>query len=268
MMRLLTRVFLLLLLCSILHAQERLLFKPLIANPFEPRIGTMYQFGDNKLRLDIGHSFDLMQLDSDAVHEVRLGGDFFTFTRLRSEGKLKFPVETVDYFFGINGSAAWKNGNTHHYLRARLAHISAHLTDGLANDSARLNPRPFVYSREFLDITGAAVWRHIRFYVGCNFIFSNHKLNESVNRIIPQVGFEYSKPLIGAATWFIAYDGKVSGVGDSTSFIHAVQAGISIPQFNNYQLIISAYYYRGQSMHGLFYDTTDDYFGVGFQVGL
>nr|HPI19931.1 hypothetical protein [Candidatus Kapabacteria bacterium] len=47
------------LLPAFLFSQESLLFKPLTANVFEPRIGSFYQFSDEKLRLDIGTSIDL-----------------------------------------------------------------------------------------------------------------------------------------------------------------------------------------------------------------
>ncbi|HYF01921.1 MAG TPA: hypothetical protein VEC36_00985, partial [Patescibacteria group bacterium] len=142
----------------------RLSFTPLIANPLEGRVGAMYQFADNKLRLDIGNSIDVYKLPN---RDVAFGVDFYTFTRLRSEGNFKFPVETSDYYFGVNFSSSSLRDSKKYYdeesdrtyevgfkpsLRLRLAHISSHLVDGLADTSGKLEKKPFVYSREFADL--------------------------------------------------------------------------------------------------------------------
>ncbi len=244
------------------------LFVPLVANPLEARIGTQVEIPRRKLRLDIGHSFDLMQIDSAEKFRWMAGGDFMTYTRLRSEGRLKFPVETVDYYFGLNTSAIWHEADHDWSARLRLAHISAHLADGLADTSGLLHPHPFVYSREFVDIIGAYSVQDYRFYAGLTAVFSNHFNQPPENLIIPQCGAEWKHPLVGTIKGFAAYDLKLSGVDGTNSFVHAAQLGIILPQRNAYELILSAYYYHGLSLHGLFYATVDDYWGLGFQVGL
>jgi hypothetical protein len=297
--------------------QSRLLFRPLIANPFEPRIGTMYQASDKSLRLDIGNSFDLLSLyttkgvltkaiestDTDipvitessildidnTINEVlnkstftaKFGADFFTYTRLRSEGNLKFPVETIDYLFGVNGSMLWHTPHTTDSwqrdigVRVRISHISAHLADGLANQQGFLSPTPFVYSREFVDAIGSIEFtevegskrlQSVRLYGGGTFIFSNKKLTEDVNLTLPQVGAEYRRALISWADVFGAYDMRLSGVGGVSSAIHTAQVGVIFPQSNGYELMVSGYWYSGLSLHGLFYNTRDSYLGFGFQI--
>lgn len=296
---------------------SRLLFRPLIANPFEPRIGTMYQASDNSLRLDIGNSFDLISLyttkgiltkvienantdvsnqtkssilDVDnTINEVlhkstftaKFGSDFFTYTRLRSEGNLKFPVETIDYLFGVNGSMLWHRPHTSDSwqrdigVRVRISHISAHLADGLANQQGLLSPTPFVYSREFVDAIGSIELtemdgfkrlQSVRLYGGGTFIFSNKRLTEDVNLILPQAGAEYRRLVTSWADVFGAYDVRLSGVGGATSAIHTAQVGVIFPQSNGYELMISGYWYSGLSLHGLFYNTRDSYLGFGFQI--
>ena len=247
---------------------QHLLFAPLLANPFEARIGTMYQASDNKLRLDIGHSFDLMQLDSSGTGAWNMGGDFFTYTRLRSEGRLKFPVETVDYFFGLNTSRTWKLAASTLSLRVRVSHISAHLVDGLADTAGMLTPRPFVYSREFVDAVGAYTVGGLRMYAGFTAVFSNRKTTPQPNLFIPQAGIEYSRPILGFTKAFAAVDTKFSGLDGDIRLVTAAQAGVIIPQRGGYDLILSGYYYDGLSMHGLFLGTHDSYMGVGFQVGI
>src|SRR5205823_6124554 len=80
------------------------------AGKIEARIGGSREFPGDKLRLDIGASFDMLTLYEpveQAHHyyyhtQLTLGADFFTWTRLRSTGNFKFPVEAVDYYFGVN----------------------------------------------------------------------------------------------------------------------------------------------------------------------
>ena len=56
---------------------------------------------NNKLRLDISTSRDIVKwYDDDET--ISIGADLFTFTRLRSTDNFKFPVETIDYLFGLN----------------------------------------------------------------------------------------------------------------------------------------------------------------------
>ncbi|MFM8179916.1 MAG: DUF1207 domain-containing protein [Candidatus Kapaibacterium sp.] len=263
-----TRVLVLTLIATTSLRAQHLLFAPLLANPFEARIGTMYQASDDRLRLDIGHSFDLMTLDSAAAGQWNLGGDFFTYTRLRSEGRLKFPVETVDYFFGLNTSRRWNLRTSTADLRVRVAHISAHLADGLADTSGTLHPKPFVYSREFVDAVGAVTFGGTRLYAGFTAVFSNRRTSPQTNLIIPQAGIEVKHRLGGSIQAFAALDTKLSGLDGAVSPVHAVQAGIIIPQRGGYDLILSGYYYDGLSMHGLFLSTHDSYLGFGFQIGI
>jgi hypothetical protein len=251
------------------HASaQRVLFKPLLANPFEARIGTMYQAGENKLRLDIGHSFDLMMVDSSRAGQWNMGGDFFTYTRLRSEGRLKFPVETIDYFFGLNTSRTWELPSALLSARVRVAHISAHLADGLADTNGTLHPKPYVYSREFVDAVGAYTAGNTRIYGGFTAVFSNRRTTPQSSLFIPQVGVEYSHAISGSTKAFAAVDTKLSGLDGKRSLVTAAQAGIIIPQRGGYDLLLSAYYYDGLSIHGLFLSTHDSYVGVGFQIGI
>ncbi|MBL7999706.1 MAG: DUF1207 domain-containing protein [Candidatus Kapabacteria bacterium] len=253
-----------------LHADDsRVLFKQLLANPIEARIGTMYQATDNRLRLDIGHTFDLMSVASSSDFNAVLGGDFFTYTRLRSEGNLKFPVETVDYFFGVNSSLQWKSPQVLYDARIRLSHISAHLTDGVADANGTLQPKPFVYSREFVDIIASVIFDNTyRVYAGGTFIFSNHRLAYPVSLIIPQAGGEIHYPITQSIKAQAGVDTKLVAVNGVARLITASQAGVSFKQMNGYSVFVGVYQYSGYSVHGLFFDTVDNYWGFGFQVQL
>ncbi len=256
--------------------QPWLLFQPLRANVFEPRVGSFYQVQDNRLRLDIGNSLDLVRFPVSFLHgaEGTVGGDFFTFTRLRSEANFRFPVETTDFFFGINASLrAPVSNDVLLAARLRIAHISAHLVDGI--DSFR---HTFVYSREFVDAVVALQWKTFRFYAGANVLF--HTIPSNFGILTPQLGFDvydYStlealsrsiaplsaEPLLGLCA---GYDVKFPSVNGQTSAVHGAQAGLRLGKQYGTGVLLGLYWFEGRSMHGMFYKQRDSYLGIGFQL--
>jgi hypothetical protein len=251
-----------------ISAYDDLLFKPLAANIFEPRIGCLYQWGENnydneKLRLDIGASFDLAgwKLNDDSS-EIRFGTDWFTYTRLRTEGNMKFPVETSDYFFGVNSSIKTKLAGLDFYSRLRLAHISSHIVDGLATgDSLRV--MPFVYSREFADLTVALIYRDIRFYLGLTYVFSHQP--KSTEEIIPQFGIDYNIKIIDRLYIKSGIDFRIPGL-DSDQASFSMQVGMLLVTSENVGIMLNYNYFSGRSIHGMFYNYDDNYHSIGFQV--
>ena len=240
-----------------------LMFYPLRAAVLEPRIGSMYQFGDDKLRLDIGNSLDLVAYRMDRSTELRAGADFFTYTRLRSEGRFKFPVETTDFYFGVNFTFRHQYSPQSNVLsgRLRVAHISSHISDGYNGDRV-----PFVYSREFIDVTGAYQIGALRMYAGANLLFSSIPDNFGV--VSPQIGVDVSQPLSSTWTFVGGYDFRLVEIWKVTTDVHAVQAGLKVGEQYGRGIVISGYGYSGKSLHGMFYDLPDHYFGLGFQVDL
>lgn len=256
--------FFLFLCCESGRAENYLLFRPLTANIFEPRIGSFYQFSDNKLRLDIGASYDIASIYKSDNSEYRLGADFFTYTRLRSENNFKFPVETSDYFFGINQSGRTIAFENEFFYRIRLAHISSHLVDGYARDSV-FHKSPFVYSREFFTISLAKeLIDGFRIYLTLEYVFS--KQPDDANPIITSYGIDFNKKLSEYLSFIIAYDFKLLGFDSVYSGVHNAQLGI-LAKVNSFAGVFAGFYgYSGKSMHGLFYSENDEYIGLGFQV--
>jgi hypothetical protein len=243
---------------------DGLLFKPPTASIFEPRLGCLYQIQDDKLRLDIGTSLDLFELQKSDNSETRFGTDFFTYTRLRSKGRFKFPVETSDYFFGINFTNQYKFKDFTIGSRLRISHISSHLVDGLSNEGA-FREEAFVYSREFIDILFALEDYGIRPYLGISYIFST--IPDDVNKIIPQFGMDFSYPLIeDFLNLKTGYDLKLGGYNEIFTPIHCLQIGIALLTLNNKGISLNFNCYRGKSMHGMFYDKNDNYISIGFQI--
>ncbi|MCX8011222.1 MAG: hypothetical protein N3A61_08720, partial [Ignavibacteria bacterium] len=132
------------------------LYKPNYSNPFEAKIGFDFYLNKNNIELNIGGAKDIFNLRLDEVNMLGLGTEFFTWTRLKSQSNFKFPVLTVDYFFGLYFTNRMKLLDYEFQSRLRLSHISAHLADGqYDNDNNQWTDslKPFVYSREFIELS-------------------------------------------------------------------------------------------------------------------
>ena len=245
-------------------AGKDLLFKSLSGNVFEPRIGSFYQMEEKKLRLDIGASFDIFSFLENEKEEYRLGVDFFTFTRLRTESNFKFPVETSDYFFGINHSAKTTIFGEEFFYRLRLAHISSHLVDGYSKNDIFKKPT-FVYSREFATLTIAKYFLDgLRGYITLDYVFSMQP--DDAEPMIAAIGFDYEKQFNGFLSLIAGYEFKMIGF-DGTYFGNmSGQIGLLAKSFDFAGLFLGFYSYNGKSMHGMFYYEHDQYLGFGFQI--
>lgn len=244
-------------------ALEKLLFEPLTANIFEPRIGSSYQFSNDRLRLDIGASFDLADLKIFEDIETRFGTDFFTYTRLRSEGSFKFPVETSDYFFGVNFSALKKFESTTLSGRLRISHISSHLVDGYANGKTFIQA-PFVYSREFTDLVIALRYKMFRFYAGWQLLFSKIPNDFSISNY--QFGFDVKYPVISFISITGGYNMRTKGIHDIYTSVHSTQIGIYFALSEKTGISIDHNYFEGKSIHGMFYNDKDIYSSLGIRI--
>ena len=81
---------------------DKLNIHPFTANILEPKVGFIFKSNINELRLDIGNSTDLIHYRYNGNSVISFGADMFTFTLLRSEEDFHFPVDAVDYLFGVN----------------------------------------------------------------------------------------------------------------------------------------------------------------------
>ena len=241
-------------------------FRAPMANPLEARVGSMVQFGDKTLRLDIGASIDLNELVRDSTTGwLRVGTDVMTYTRLRSEGNFKFPVETTDFYFGLN--ATWAAPHSPLHARLRLAHISSHLVDGYADTAGVFSrQRPFVYSREFAELLVGWTFAGFRPYAGATFLWARQP--RRAEPLIPQMGVDVRLPIAPSLELRGGYDWKLIGIDGVYQPAHAAQLGIFTEMWNGRGILVSAYAYDGRSMHGMFFDQRDSYIGLGFQVQL
>jgi len=243
--------------------------QPFTAHFLEPKAGFQYLFDLEKVRIDIGTSHDIIHWKAED-ESFSFGADFFTYTRARSENNFKFPVETVDYLFGVNGSYKNKSELNEWGARLRFSHISAHLVDGYydAETESWLEGRePFVYSREFLEFIAYYKIYGIRLYGGVTY--NIHIVPDEIKNGMLQVGFDYYANQIQTSlfTPFIAYDFTLTGI-DEYSGNNIVSAGIKFGQPESRGFSILASYYSGKSVHGEFYNVNESYASIGINLDI
>jgi hypothetical protein len=248
---------------------EGLNIQPFTANFLEPKAGFSYLLSKSELRLDIGTSKDIF-LITDNDKSLSLGADFFTYTRLRGEKEFHFPVDAIDYLFGINAGYRIITSDFEFGARFRLSHISAHFVDGHFDTKSlswRDGRQPRVYSREFFEFFPYIRKDGLRAYLGLTYLFNSSP--SIFGKGIYQIGFDYY--LIDLFSDFItpfaAYDLKVIKI-DKYSGSNIFSIGFKFGKFNSkgFSLIFS--YFSGKSIHGEYFDVNEKYSTFGFNMDL
>jgi Protein of unknown function (DUF1207) len=268
--------FFLILLSTCLYSQttewfpSELNIQPFTANFLEPRNGFMFALDDNQLRLNIGTSRDVFQIIT-GTKNISVGVDLFTYTRLRGEDNFKFPVETVDYLFGLNTGYKIIDNNKELGVRFRFSHISAHLVDGRydAQSGSWIEGRePITFSKEFFELFPYYRINGFRLYLGLTYII--HISPTIINNGIYQIGFDYYilKLSNGFVTPFVAYDFSVSGIDDIYSGNNILKIGVKLgkPFERGFSILFA--YFSGKSVHGEFFDLNEKYVSVGFNLDI
>jgi hypothetical protein len=242
---------------------------PFIANPIEPRMGFMFKTEGNELRLDIGNSMDLAWLETKSG-KFSVGADFFTWTLLKKEENFHFPVDAVDYLFGLNFGYKRVAHDYSFGTRVRISHISAHLVDGHFDKTNYLwlnGQMPRVYSREFIEVMPFYQYRSLRMYIGLTYLFH---VDPEVNRKDQyQAGFDYVRKdfIYDNVSPFIALDAKLTDRFAESPNI-SFHAGIKFGKQFGRGLSIYYDYYSGVSLHGEYYDFREKYSGIGLNLDL
>lgn len=247
---------------------DNLTIQPFIANILEPKLGFQFHLSKNELRLDIGNSIDALRIHN-GDETISIGADLFTYTLLRSEKNFHFPVDAVDYLFGINSCYVKKIDDRKFGLRFRLSHISAHFVDGhfdITNNKWRDNLNPRVYSREFIEFMPFYSFSNLRFYAGFTYIF--HVDPQFIKKDNYQIGFDYfGNEFYKNIRPFFAYDLKVIHI-DNYSINHSIAAGLKFGKTHGKGFSTYINYYSGKSIHGEYFDIDKNYFAFGINLDL
>jgi hypothetical protein len=247
---------------------EELNIQPFTANFLEPKAGFHFSLSRSDIRLDIGTSVDLYRYENNNT-VLSFGGDLFTYTRLRGAGEFHFPVEAIDYLFGINSGYRIIKNSTEYGLRFRFSHISAHFVDGhfdYASGYWRDSLTPRVYSREFAEFFPFIRYNGLRLYTGYTYILN--VTPDYLGRNIVQGGFDYFFiNNILTFTPFAAYDLKFQKI-TAYEANHRLSLGIKFGSYNKKGFSISFVYYSGRSIHGEYFDFKDTFSTIGFNLDL
>ncbi len=254
---------------SIEYFPNELNISPFMANPIESRMGFMFKTAGNELHLNIGNTMDLAWISTKSGM-ISIGADFFTWTLLRKEENFHFPVDAVDYLFGLNFGFKRTAHDYSFGTRVRLSHISAHMVDGHFDKTKYIwlnGQMPRVYSREFLELTPFYQYRGLRMYFGFTYLF--HVDPDVTRKDQYQAGFDYVRKdfICANVSPYVAFDARLTNRFAESPNI-SFQGGIKIGKQFGRGLSVYYTYYSGVSPHGEYYDFREKYSGIGLNLDL
>lgn len=232
-------------------APEGRLFRPLLADPGEARLGIFTYLKENRIEGMIGGAWEAFETTWPSTR-LRTGIHAGVFTLLRKTGAT-FPLETADFLFGLHTDLSRGRFTG----RFEFSHVSAHLADGYKG------PRPpITYSREFFTLQGSYERSPVRLYAGIRL--SNHAI-PNVRRWGLQSGGELmSRPLRkNLPHVYTAFDVRVFDDGGITANCTA-QVGFLFHNPRRAGLRLALLLHTGKSEHGQFHRLPNRYAGVGF----
>jgi hypothetical protein len=263
-------------LCSVAYPQDKIeLFpgdlniKPFSANTLEPNLGSMFKINSNELILSIGNSMDMVHF-RNGNGAISIGADLFTWTLLRKEDNFRFPVDAVDYLFGINFGYKQTNKNNSYGFRGRISHISAHFADGhydAVSQQWRNYISPSVYSREFVELIPFYEFCDLRIYGGMTYLF--HVAPATIHKDNYQVGFDYYvKTYVDEKIVpFVGYNLNIDHI-DKYNGNNSIVVGIKFGNPDGRGLSLLYRYYSGTSLHGEYFAYSEKYSSVGLNLDL
>jgi len=153
--------------------------------------------------------------------------------------------------------------------RLRISHISAHFVDGHYDNTKgewKDSRYPIVYSREFVDAVVACepsiLNEALRGYIGGTYLFH---VDPALAPFTGYAGLEWHRKVNTSTNFYVGYQAtvmKISGVG----YRQNVQLGAKFGEWGGRGLNVFASYFSGFSIHGEYFDTKENYFGLGFLV--
>jgi hypothetical protein len=254
------------------------LFKPLIANPQEPRVGVRKEIGSSRLKLDIGSMIDFVEFraNDSGTLRFRMGADFFTYALTTSAQGLRLQVDAVDGFFG--GHLLMRSGTEAHNLtlRLRMLHLSAHLIDGhfdIATGQWKDGRLPIPFTRDFGELVAAYTVP----FAGCSGLiyagvnYATLVRPADVQRVLSLCGCEFhtgdsfglvlGKPFALYAAYNLTLMGVPRYVGTSV-----IEGGVKFGGWQDIGLKFYVNYASGLEFFSQYYNVRRSMWGTGFTI--
>ncbi len=241
---------------------------PFTANQLEPKLGFVFKMDSNQLFLNIGNSIDIIRIKHNS-EIFSIGADLFTWTLLKKEDNFHFPVDAIDYMFGLNFGFKTAVHNYAFGARIRLSHISAHFVDGhfdkiLQQWKDGMDPR--IFSREFVEVLGFYSFYNLRIYVGGTYLY--HVDPAGVGKASLQTGLEYfaKDALSYDISPYISADGIMRTNDNRRNF--TLNTGVKFGKIEGRGLRIFYQYYNGYDINGEYFDVRREYSALGINLDL
>jgi len=249
------------------HSNE--VFRPFQASIFESKIGISSNIQQENLKLDIGASIDIAGIKGKN-YSASFGAEFFTFSNLRKEANFKFPVDAIDYYFGVSFNYK-KELNPISIIssRLRIAHISSHFEDGHKYPITDTIFTPVVYSREFIELAGIYDYKIrpnfvLRTLLGVNFLM--HSIPDDFSKISLQIGNELRYSFNNIFGVYLSNELRSISVKGNSVFNESFETGINIGGFDNRGVNIFFSLYNGQDYKGQYYDKSQNIKSIGTHI--
>ena len=252
---------------SIFYFPNDLIIQPFAANSLEPKLGFIFKLKNNELRLNISNSIDIIQIKDENI-SYSFGADLFTYTLLRREKEFHFPVDAIDYMFGINLGVKKDFDLYELGARFRLSHISAHFVDGHFNSETnawRDGRKPIVYSREFIEFMPFIKKNSYKIYTGITYIF--HIDPDNLGQWNFQTGAEYFFEKTFGFFPFAAYDFRLTNIYKYAGN-NSIKVGLKLGKKYGRGFSLYYYYFAGKSIHGEYFDQNERFSSLGFNLDL
>lgn len=253
---------------SLYFFSSNVLYVPVEASIIEAKNGVTKFLNNDYLTLNIGVSFDLIGLKANQ-NTFSFGIDFFTFSNLRSEDNFKFPVDAIDYLFGVNFNMKKKlSGKNTLTSRFRISHISSHFEDGHIYERSDTIFTPVVYSKEFLDLqvmSNYSMSNNLLFkgMLGVDYIF--HAIPDDMSKFSGQLGLEFRYFFTKIFNVYVSNDVTLASVNSEANLNESFETGLSFGRINSRSVNVYFDYYDGQDYKGQYYGNYLNYTGLGLR---
>lgn len=244
------------------------LYVPVEAGIIEAKNGVTKFLNNDYLILNIGAAFDLIGLKT-GKNTYSFGVEFFTFSNLRSEDNFKFPVDAIDYLFGINFNLKRKLTPKNTLTsRFRISHISSHFEDGHRYENTDTIFTPVVFSKEFLELNVMSDYSFnknfsLKSMLGINYIF--HHIPEEISPVSGQLGLELRYYFTDYLSIYMSNENNLATVNSVTNLNESFESGVSFGKRNSRALLLYFNFYDGQDYKGQYYGGYLNYTGLGMR---
>jgi len=235
----------------------------------EAKVGVIKYTDKKNLKLDIGVSFDLVGYRHNN-NQYSFGVDFFTFSNLRSEPNFKFPVDAIDYLFGININFKKKlSGTSDLSHRLRISHMSSHFEDGHIYERSDTIFTPFVFSKEFINFASVFdINLSKKFYLkslfALNYIF--HSIPNDISKFSTQFGIEFKYFISKIFSAYVSNDLTLASLNSRTNLNENFEGGLALGSHNSRSVNLYFAYYDGRDYRGQYYGKYLSNKGIGLRV--